>query len=815
MDDLKAELDKINVKAPNTNFKSDIKTEVPKTYAQNTEKEKTTLSYCQNFHRQFVHLYRDRRPILLAPPNECSVEKFISTTIRPTLLQYKQIYDYDGCAEFVADYLNFEPLDPPIDLPAVIPSPTTVLKKQKGNCFDYSILLCSLLIGAGYDAYCVSGYANRETTLMDQTREVCPMLEKKDSSSAQESKTEVRKYTVKPPKDLRSGFELKMLAKEKAEEDEKERKRLEKEKEIIAEREKPPVDKLHGLRVHSWVLVLSGKREVPESFFIESLTGCPKACTDDSYHGIESVWNHTNLWVNMQDCSQGTKNLSFDLGDAAKWEYMFVHMDKPLLALPSVNDDPLEVDDDEEEEGDTPVDLPPSWVDKIEISPKEFHTRCPNGKKTIIYKKAKLEKFAEYLNRDGLVTRSSIYSDNELKDLQEVREHYRNREDKVESRTHFIATGLIVERCAPGRQLALKEHTYKASSPGLESDRTMLFYSNARVDGLVKREETSTSMTEYFEEREDFLCYRHVLFGKRVKKFGPQQANNRPIIKMVERFGRNHAIPANQNVKERIFAVSEDRILLEYHLEDQRVTSSTREFIKPPNYSSDKGTPLQLTPDTTTAFQVDPYAKDPKELDIYNMMVSLLEAEKQCTDKVRESEEEVREILDERMKEESISKLAVSVYDTERNEKAKQRRLELEQKQREEEMRKRDMELDYLAPFLSRIGNPKYLTRQDAFKIKEECLQDLKHRLIDKANLIQARFEKETQELQKKQTWYQQNQMNMTKEDEEDYLNFCSEAMFRIHILELRLSRHKEMAPQKYMQLDDKLRNDPRLKDLL
>lgn len=65
-----------------------------------------------------------------------------------------------------------------------------------------------------------------------------------------------------------------------------------------------------------------------------------------------------------------------------------------------------------------------------------------------------------------------------------------------------------------------------------------------------------------------------------------------------------------------------------------------------------------------------------------------------------------------------------------------------EQKQREEEMRKRDMELDYLAPFLSRIGNPKYLTRQDAFKIKEECLQDLKHRLIDKANLIQARFEK-------------------------------------------------------------------------
>ena len=57
-------------------------------------------------------------------------------------------------------------------------------------------------------------------------------------------------------------------------------------------------------------------------------------------------------------------------------------------------------------------------------------------------------------------------------------------------------------------------------------------------------------------------------------------------------------------------------------------------------------------------------------------------------------------------------------------------------------MRKRDMELDYLAPFLSRIGDPKTLKHQDAIKLKEECLQDLKQRLIDKANLIQARFEK-------------------------------------------------------------------------
>jgi hypothetical protein len=56
---------------------------------------------------------------------------------------------------------------------------------------------------------------------------------------------------------------------------------------------------------------------------------------------------------------------------------------------------------------------------------------------------------------------------------------------------------------------------------------------------------------------------------------------------------------------------------------------------------------------------------------------------------------------------------------------------------------------------------------------------------MDLSNL----FVQETQELQKKQAWYQQNQVSMQKADEQQYLSYCSEAMFRIHILEQRLSR--------------------------
>jgi hypothetical protein len=53
----------------------------------------------------------------------------------------------------------------------------------------------------------------------------------------------------------------------------------------------------------------------------------------------------------------------------------------------------------------------------------------------------------------------------------------------------------------------------------------MIFYNEARVDGLMKRVETPTEMTEEYTDRDDFLYYKHVDFGKRPKKFGPQDGS--------------------------------------------------------------------------------------------------------------------------------------------------------------------------------------------------------------------------------------------------------------------------------------------------
>jgi hypothetical protein len=55
-----------------------------------------------------------------------------------------------------------------------VPSPANVLTWQAGDSFDFAIILCSLLIGCGYDAYCVYGTAPKEITTKDESLMECP-----------------------------------------------------------------------------------------------------------------------------------------------------------------------------------------------------------------------------------------------------------------------------------------------------------------------------------------------------------------------------------------------------------------------------------------------------------------------------------------------------------------------------------------------------------------------------------------------------------------------------------------------------------------
>uniref|UniRef100_A0ABM5ETQ7 Dynein regulatory complex subunit 7 n=1 Tax=Pogona vitticeps TaxID=103695 RepID=A0ABM5ETQ7_9SAUR len=824
LQDLEEQLSQIQVHIPEAVYEFDWNTidtsTLPESYRTNSAKEQQLLQVADNFHRQYAHLCPDREPLFLHPVNECGVEKFVSTTVRPTLLPYSELYNWDGCARFVSDYLTMEPLPSPISPPSYLYSPTTILRYQRGNCFDFSILLCSLLIGAGYDAYCVNGYATREMCMMDESRETCPLLERAEEVTVAAAKEKPKKYAIKPLRDLRSKFELRQEAKQEAIEQAAEEKRQKEEEERRLEAEKPQPDPLYGLRVHAWVLVLSGKRGVPESFFIDPFTGKSYSTTDNHFLGMESVWNHRNYWINMQDCWNACRDLQFDLGDPVRWEFMLLGADKPLLSLPELEEEEEagedEVEDLMKEEEPKGFDMPASWVEQIQISPKAFETRCPQGKKVIQYKNAQLEKWAPYLNSNGMITRLTLFEDPDRTKVLEVKEWYKNREDMMETRELNKKTDVTTEFFLPGHVQGLKAHVYKTMEP--ETERTMEFYDETRVDGLQKRVETSKDMTEYFAGRSDFLYYRCTEFGKRVKKptniLANTEMNARPILKITERFHRNPSKPADEDVAERIFLIVEEKILLTYHCKENYITPSKREFNKQTDVDN-KGNKIIMTHDMCISYQAGSTEKEKKLFHLYEMMMHLIEEEKRSRHQVWESSIEVLDILRIREEEAAANKLTVSIYDTERNEKSKEQREAMERQLQEERQRQVEQDLDYLAPFLIQIGGAEKMTKWLALRLKEDCLSDFKHRLVDKANLIQARFEKETQELQKKQQWYQQNQVNMTLEDEDAYLNYCSDAMFRIHILEQRLSRHKETAPLKYMALEEKLCKDPRLSEYL
>jgi len=121
--------------------------------------------------------------------------------------------------------------------------------------------------------------------------------------------------------------------------------------------------------------------------------------------------------------------------------------------------------------------------------------------------------------------------------------------------------------------------------------------------------------------------------------------------------------------------------------------------------------------------------------------------------------------------------------------------------------------VDYLTPYLRNVKDPQKITKDEALEVRQACLDALKARLLERANIIQARLNDENARLARKQEQFQRSQREGDLSTE-DYENYCTQAMFRIQILEQRLVAHEEAALKKYSVLDAKLASDPRLRVL-
>lgn len=281
----------------------------PESYKINNTKEELCLEYINTFIEQFANIYKKRKIPFMVAENEFGVRKFVCTTVRPTLIPVPELYDLYECASFLAGYNIYEPLDPATETPRFLFSPLQALESHTGDCFDLSNLLCSFLIGAGYDAYVVHGYAPKFITLKDQSMTQCPMISdasesvKTKQSIDNSSLDEQRGNNYVPPDNIvKSSEYIANLA---------EKKRLESIDKFQLWIPDPPVDESRMMeeeksnsiadqRVHAWVLVKSGRRDIKEHVFVEPSTGRVYPAKNSPYIAIEAVWNNTNFFINKK-----------------------------------------------------------------------------------------------------------------------------------------------------------------------------------------------------------------------------------------------------------------------------------------------------------------------------------------------------------------------------------------------------------------------------------------------------------------------------------------------------------------------------------
>jgi hypothetical protein len=155
------------------------------------------------------------------------------------------------------------------------------------------------------------------------------------------------------------------------------------------------------------------------------------------------------------------------------------------------------------------LDMPPPWSPKLFVNKDKFLDLCPNGEKTVFYKKCKVDFYSECSQVDGLVRRVIIYKDFKRLIVDEIRSYYKNRKDNLVLRRRFPYQFKLVEN-------------YDSAAPSywkkiVQIDgrvRKIYFYHHRNKDGLIYREEQIGRKTfERYKGREDKLVYRSVTFN--------------------------------------------------------------------------------------------------------------------------------------------------------------------------------------------------------------------------------------------------------------------------------------------------------------
>ena len=338
--------------------------------------------------------------------------------------------------------------------------------------------------------------------------------------------------------------------------------------------------------------------------------------------------------------------------------------------------------------------------------------------------------------------------------MKEINEWFENRKDKMFKRVRIVLGGVnrFIESYHPGGAGEIKQWT---QYPGktVEVD----YHVSGRLDRLVRRVETvGEKIVEHFAGRTDNLIYRSVHFTTDSSLVGTRQfllggvALVPPlyILKMTQKYEMNKTLPATEScLAKRVFYVKEGKAVATYHFKDGEITNQVKTYF----YSKGVGVFIMSK---QAYLQEMGVVEDPALL----QEVALLERE--CYSSAKLVYQQILSINSVRaesekkvINEKNIFEIALDKAD----------KLEIPQGMISEGGVETDPKgLNYLTPYLRKFKNKEFseLTREEAVEIRQNCLDALRSRLVERSNIIQSRLNDENSKLGIQQAIFQRTERN-------------------------------------------------------
>lgn len=203
--------------------------------------------------------------------------------------------------------------------------------------------------------------------------------------------------------------------------------------------------------------------------------------------------------------------------------------------------------------------------------------------------------------------------------------------------------------------------------------------------------------------------------------------------------------------------------------------------------------------------EISPECSNGSDSDMVNYQL-LMESEKMITNSVRSLHLEYVDILRARRRDEDpcISSVVKQKrgYDTE---------TDINKNSITNESNSETDAFDYLTPFLIMVKDEKNISKEEAIKVHNSCLEFTKARLLERADIIQLRLDEERKRLTGYQQQHNDSILDEKSKQTDELERICRDSTFKINILEKRLKQHEDACISKLQSMEHKLRHDPRL----